>query len=95
MKILGALIFLLLITGCSSEYPTEHEIGIAWTAFHPEEAELFDEKAITDLKCSKAGNVAVYCSYVLGGVQHRDALHKNANGEWRILMLNKEDASDD
>lgn len=75
------------------ELPDEADIAKAWAKYKPEETSLFDASMMSDLKCNKAGNQAVYCNYVMGGLTHSDVLHKKG-GEWELLMLNKTDESD-
>ncbi len=76
-----------------NELPDEADIASAWAKYKPEENPLFDASMMSDLKCNKAGNQAVYCNYVMGGLTHSDVLQKK-DGEWELLMLNKKDESD-
>lgn len=93
-----ALIILVILGLVLSKYgrelPSESNIADAWKKYKPEEAALFDAPMMSDLKCAKAGNQAVYCSYVMGGLSHSDVLQKKS-GEWELIMLDKKDESDE
>ena len=89
------LLLALTLTACGSDYPSKSEISRAWQAYLPHQAQLYDPAAMSDLTCSKAGNQAVYCHYLLSGVSHSDVFHKRITGDWEVLMLNKQDVADD
>ena len=84
-----------LLTACGAEYPNEQDIAAAWQSYQPKLATLYAPESMSELKCTKAGNQAVYCAYKMGGIVHSDVLKKTSNGHWQILMLSKKDEPDD
>ena len=93
--VLSLLTVTAVLTACGSEYPSVNDIAAAWQTYQPDLATLYTPESMNDLKCTKAGNQAVYCEYRMGGIVHSDALKKTSDGHWQILMLSKKDEPDD